>query len=99
MFLLKHWNLGVKFQKLKNPISTRLNSAFTNMSSVLHLKAPVPVWEQQHQHLAPLAFSVPEWKLVGGAVTVLNPFLLVTKACEAEKSTTINLNDQAYTAW
>ena len=41
MFLLKHWNLGIKFQKLKNPISTRWNSAFTNMSSVLHLKAPL----------------------------------------------------------
>ena len=41
MFLLKHWNLGVKFQKLKNPISTCWNSAFTNMSSVLHLKAPL----------------------------------------------------------
>ena len=41
MFLLKHRNLGVKFQELNNPISTRWNSAFTNMSSVLHLKAPL----------------------------------------------------------
>ena len=90
----------MKFRKLKNPNATRWNSAYTNMSSVLHLKAPLQsLFEDDETNTwPPLALSVPEWKLVSGAMTILKPFLLVTKAWEAEKTPTINLViDRIYT--
>ena len=90
----------MKFRKLKNPNAARWNSAYTNMSSVLHLKAPLQsLFEDDETNTwPPLALSVPEWKLVSGAVTILKPFLLVTKAWEAEKTPTINLViDRIYT--
>ena len=85
--------LGVKFLKLKNPNSTRWNSAFANMDSILHLKPVLQsLFEDDETNTWPsFALTVSEWKLVVGACTVLKPFLLVTKAWEAERTPTINL--------
>ena len=85
--------LGVRFRKLKNPNSTRWNSAYTNMDSILLLKTVLQsLFEDDETNTWPsFALTVSEWKLIQGAVTVLKPFLLVTKSWEAEKTPTINL--------
>ena len=85
--------LGIKYKKLKNPNDTRWNSQYTNLESVLYLKTALQTLanEDETDLWSTLALTAAEWKMVQGAVTVLKPFLLATKAWEAEKTPTINL--------
>ena len=85
--------LGIKYKKLKNPNDTRWNSQYTNLESVLYLKTALQTLanEDETDLWSSLALTAAEWKMVQGAVTVLKPFLLATKAWEAEKTPTINL--------
>ena len=84
---------GVKFVKLKNPNETRWNSQLTNMESVLRLKGPLQELfeEDEGDTWKDVGFTAADWKLLAGAVTILKPFLLATKAWEAEATPTINL--------
>ena len=85
--------MDVKYIKLKNPVETRWNSQESNLSSVLNLKPVLQALftEDEGNIWAPHALSASEWKLLQGAVTVLQPFKLATKAWEAEKIPTLNL--------
>ena len=87
--------MEIKYLKLKNPVETRWNSQEMNMSSVLQLKPALQVLftpdEEEGNIWTPFALSPSEWKLLQGAVTVLKPLKLTTKAWEAEKIPTLNL--------
>ena len=85
--------MGIKYKKLQNPNDTRWNSQLTNMESVLHLKTVIQVLceEDETDTWSAHSLTLAEWKLMQGAVTVLKPFLVATKAWEAEKTPTMNL--------
>lgn len=82
-----------KFAKLKNPCETRWNSYYECMKSVLRLKNPLQLLFQDDESdvWAPHALSLADWRLLQGAVHLLHPFWLATKAWEAEKTPTLNL--------
>ena len=78
--------INIKCNKIKNPNDTRWNSAHTNMKSVLMVKQALDqlfiddigdMWSSRE-------ISGAEWKLMQGAVEVLEQVLLVTKAWEVE---------------
>ena len=85
--------MGIKYKKLQNPNDTRWNSQLTNMESVLHLKTVIQALceEDETDTWSAHSLTLAEWKLLQGAVTVLKPFLVATKAWEAEKTPTMNL--------
>ena len=85
--------LGVKFTKLLNPCETRWNSYFDCGRSILRLKVVLQALftDDESGVWSPHALSLSEWKLLQGAVQVLKPFWLTTKAWEAEKTPTLNL--------
>lgn len=85
--------LGVKFTKLLNPCETRWNSYYDCGRSILRLKVVLQALftDDESGVWSPHALSLSEWKLLQGAVQVLKPFWLTTKAWEAEKTPTLNL--------
>lgn len=85
--------MDVKFAKLKNPCETRWNSQYDCCRSVLRLKNVLQILftDDESDLWSPHALSLSEWKLLQGAVQLLYPFWLATKAWEAEKTPTLNL--------
>ena len=85
--------METKYAKLKNPCETRWNSSFDCMRSVLRLKNVLQILftDDESDMWTPHALSLSEWKLLQGAVHLLQPFWLATKAWEAEKTPTLNL--------
>ena len=85
--------MEVPFAKLKNPCETRWNSSYECMKSVLRLKNVLQIifTDDESGLWTPHFLSPSEWKLIQGAVTLLHPFWLATKAWEAEKTPTLNL--------
>ena len=82
---------NLKFRKLKNPQETRWNSQHENMASVLHLKRSIIALCDNDDKWAEFSLDRNQWKLLEGAVTLLEPFKVATKMFEAEKTPTINL--------
>ena len=80
----------VKFKKLKNPQDTRWNSQVDNMASVLHLKRSITALCDSEDKWAEFSLDRNQWKLLEGAVSLLEPFKIATKM-EAEKTPTINI--------
>ena len=85
-------SVGIIFTTLKNPCETRWNSQHMNMKSVLKLKPALQklfredlgdIWSSRE-------LTASEWKLLQGAVEILEEVLLVTKAWEVETEPTIN---------
>ena len=92
--------LKVRYVKLKNPNETRWNSQFMNMESIQRLKVPLQALFQEDDDgtWSDVLFTAADWKLLQGAVTILKPFMLVTKAWEAEKTPTMSLvGERLYT--
>ena len=85
--------MEVKFAKLKNPCETRWNSQYDCGRSVFRLKNVLQILftDDESDLWSPHALSLSEWKLLQGAVQLLYPFWLATKAWEAEKTPTLNL--------
>ena len=84
--------LNVKFRKLKNPNETRWNSQFACMKSTLRMKEPLDLLftEDPGGLWSTKQITMAEWKLMQGAVEVLEGVEGVTKAWEVEESPTIN---------
>ena len=85
--------VGIKYTTIKNSNETRWNSTQTNLKSIVKLKPALLrlANEDTTGCWSVKIFTPAEWKLVEGAVQVLEEPLLVTKAWEAEKTPTINL--------
>ena len=84
--------LKVKFRKLKNPNETRWNSQYDCMKSTLRLKEPLDLLfaEDPDGLWSAKQITLAEWKLMQGAVEVLEEVEVVTKAWEVEVSPTMN---------
>ena len=84
--------LKVKFRKLKNPNETRWNSQHDCMKSTLRLKEPLDLLfaEDPDGLWSAKQITLAEWKLMQGAVEVLEEVEVVTKAWEVEVSPTMN---------
>ena len=84
--------LKVKFRKLKNPNETRWNSQYACMKSVIRLKEPLDLLfaEDPDGLWSAKQITLAEWKLMEGAVEVLEQVEVVTKAWEVEESPTMN---------
>ena len=85
-------SVGIKFTKLKNPNETRWNSSHTNMKSVLKLKPALEKLfrDDVDDKWSTRELTATEWKLLQGAVEVLEEVVLVTKAWEVEEEPTMN---------
>ena len=84
--------LKVKFRKLKNPNETRWNSQYACMKSIIRLKAPLDLLfaEDPDGLWSTKQITLAEWKLMEGAVEVLQEVEVVTKAWEVEETPTMN---------
>ena len=81
---------NIPFRKIANPPNTRWSGRLKNLSSVQHLQKPLinltstkENW--QRHNITPL-----EWKLISGAVTLLEPVKDTVEALEGEKEPTMN---------
>jgi hypothetical protein len=83
---------GIKFTKLKNPNDTRWNSQHETMKSTLKLRPALDLLfsEDPDGFWGTKEISAAEWKLMQGAVEVLELALIVTKAWEVEETPTMN---------
>ena len=82
---------NIAFRKPQNPGKTRWDSQLDNMKSVLHLKAAIEDLESREPEWEDKALSRSEWKLLEGAVKLLEPFKETTKVWQYESIPTINL--------
>lgn len=80
----------IPFRKIANPPNTRWSGRLKNLSSVQHLQKPLMTLtstkENWHRHnITPW-----EWKLISGAVALLEPVKDTVLALEGEKEPTMN---------
>ena len=80
---------NVKFKQLVNPPDTRWSGYHDNMSSVLYLKKPLMNLMASQDGWAEHELSAGDWKLIEGAVQLLEPVQHTIKIWEVEKVPTM----------
>ena len=80
----------VPFRKIANPPNTRWSGHHENLKSILHMKKPLQNLAASKESWADHSLSVADWKLVEGAVHLLQPVRDTIKAWEAEKEPTMH---------
>ena len=80
----------IPFRKIANPPTTRWSGHHENLKSVLHLKKPLQSLAASNEGWAEHSLTAGDWKLVEGAVILLQPVRDTIKAWEAEKEPTMH---------
>ena len=80
----------VPFRKIANPPNTRWSGHHENLKSILHMKKPLQNLAASNESWAEHSLSAADWKLVEGAVHLLQSVRDTIKAWEAEKEPTMH---------
>ena len=70
---------NICFRKPQNPGKTRWDAQFDTMISIKHLKSAIDDLESKEADWEDKALSKNDWKLLEGAVRILEPFRETTK--------------------
>ena len=81
---------SLKFRQLVNPPDTRWSGYHDNLASVLHLKKPLMTLMASQDNWAEHELSGGDWKLIEGAVQLLQSVRCTVKTWEAEKVPTMH---------
>lgn len=81
---------NIPFRKIANPPNTRWSGRLENLKSVLHLKKSLQNLAATNENWADHSLTASEWKLVEGAVVLLQPVKDTIKAWETEKEPTMH---------
>ena len=81
---------NIPFRKVANPPNTRWSGCHENLKSVLHLKKPLQNLAASNENWAKHALTAGEWKLVEGAVVLLQTVKDTIKVWETEKEPTMH---------
>ena len=82
--------LKIEFRKPKNPNKTRWDSQYETMKSVLHLRSAIEDLENRKPEWEAKSLNRSEWKLMEGAVKLLEIFKETTKVWQYEAIPTMN---------
>ena len=82
---------NICFRKPQNPGKTRWDAQFETMISIKHLKSAIDDLESKEADWEDKALSKNDWKLLEGAVRILEPFRETTKMWQFESIPTVNL--------
>ena len=80
----------IPFRKIANPPNTRWSGRLKNLSSVQHLQKPIMTLTSTRENWHKHNITPWEWKLISGAVALLEPVKDTVEALEGEKEPTMN---------
>ena len=80
----------IKFRKIANPPTTRWTGKHENLKSILYLKKPLQSLAASNESWVEHSLTAADWKLVEGAVVLLQPVRDTIKAWEGEKDSTMH---------
>ncbi|XP_060794595.1 zinc finger BED domain-containing protein 4-like [Neoarius graeffei] len=81
--------LGMKTKTLQQDVTTRWNSTFYMMQSLLDQKRALGVYAADHE--LPVCFSAHQWGLVENMITLLAPFKQLTGEISSHLATTVDV--------